>query len=333
LPQPHYSIAGSSFACPGSILKEHKMIWNRLLAIVFCVTMLGLISLEAYFRYAGYGSYPIYDIGDEIKYIPAANQHGNFLNRNAWYFNDRHMGNISNWRREKHPNVLLIGNSIVFGGNPFNHDDKLGPILEKDLGAGYAVWSVAAGNWSNVNEMAYLDRNPDVLQNADTVIFEYMSGGLFAASPWPGDYVFPQHKPLLLTNYIFRKYVLPSLHGFSTTEFDSLPKTGVTDAAQLERFKTLVSSISKDRKVVILLYPPLDELHDRSRWLRETAEVRELCQGSSVTCVDVAQEPAWTENAYSDDGIHPTIAGNIVLASILARVVTNKTVTKMNISD
>jgi len=133
--------------------------------------------------------------GAAREYILAANQHGRFLNRNAWYFNDRHMGNISNWRQEKHPDFLLIGNSIVLGGNPINHDDKLGPLLEKELGAGSTVWSVAAGGWTNVNEMLYLDRNPDVLQNADTVIVEYMGGGLAGANPWPGYYVFPDHKP------------------------------------------------------------------------------------------------------------------------------------------
>jgi hypothetical protein len=124
------------------------------IAVITCAAVLGVISSETYLHFAGFGSYPIYDIDNEIKYIPAANQHGTFINRNAWYFNDRHMGNISNWRQEKHPDILLAGNSIVLGGNPFNHDDKLGPLLEKDLGAATTVWSVAAGGWSNVNDLS-----------------------------------------------------------------------------------------------------------------------------------------------------------------------------------
>jgi lysophospholipase L1-like esterase len=300
------------------------MVCNRpfAIAVVSCAAVFGLISSETYLYYAGYGSYPIYDIDNEIQYIPAANQQGDFLNRNAWYFNDRHMGNNSNWRKEKHPNILLIGNSIVLGGNPFNEDDKLGPILKKDLGAGYTVWSIAAGGWTNVNEMVYLDRNPDVLQNADTVILEYMNGGLAAASPWPGYYVFPDHRPLLLTSYIFRKYVLRAF-GFTIGDFASLPVTGVADAAQLQRFKALISSVSKDRKVVIFMYPTLKELRDRPGWLQTTAQVRDLCQGASLTCIDVAQEPVWIESAYWSDGIHLTVAGNKLLASILARAVTN----------
>ena len=147
------------------------MVRNRgfVLIVIICAALLGLISSEIFLSFAGFGSYPIYDIDNEIKYIPAANQHGRFLNRNAWYFNDRHVGNISNWHQEKHPDFLLIDNSIVLGGNPINHDDKLGPLLEKELGAGSTVWSVATGGWTHVSEMVYLDRNPDVLQNADTV--------------------------------------------------------------------------------------------------------------------------------------------------------------------
>lgn len=302
------------------------MVRNRRLALValICVALVGLIFSEIYLRYAGFGSYPIYGIDDEIKYIPAANQHGNFLNRNSWYFNDRHMGNIFNWCQEKHPNILLIGNSIVLGGNPFTHGDKLGPLLEKDVGAATTVWSVAAGGWSNVNEMVYLDRNPDVLKNADTVIIEYMSGGLTAASPWPGYYVFPDDNTWLLTSYIFRKYVLNALIGSATSDFGSLPVTGVADAAQLQRFKTLISSASKDRNVVIFMYPKRKELRDQPGWLEATAPIRDLCQVNLLICIDVAQEPTWTESAYEADGVHPTVAGNKVLASILARAVTNK---------
>jgi lysophospholipase L1-like esterase len=286
--------------------------------VVLCAVVFGLVSSEWYLYSAGYGSYPIYDVDHEIKYIPAANQHGRFLNRNAWYFNDRHMGNKANWDPAKHPDVLLVGNSIVLGGNPFNHDDKLGPLLEKDLGGGATVWSAAAGGWSNVNEMVYLDRNADVLQNADAVIIEYMEGGLSAPNPWPGYYVFPDRKGLSLTSYAIGKYVVRPLLGRVTTDFGSLPATGATDPAQLLRFKTLVSTIAKDHKLVIFMYPMLKNLRNKPGWLAAIAPIQEICRDFALTCIDVAQEPNWTEGAYSADGVHPTVSGNKTLASILA---------------
>jgi hypothetical protein len=95
----------------------------------------------------------------------------------------------------------LIGDSIVLGGDTFNPEDRLGPLLEKDLGERYTVWSVAANNWSNVNWMTYLDRNADVLHNADAVITEYSEDDLVAPAVWPGYYVYPDHKPWILTGY------------------------------------------------------------------------------------------------------------------------------------
>jgi len=80
------------------------------------------------------------------------NQHGWFRNHDAWFFNNRHMENISNWSPEIHPNLLLIGNSIVLGGDTFKPEDRLWPLLEKDLGGRYTVWPVAANTWTNVNE-------------------------------------------------------------------------------------------------------------------------------------------------------------------------------------
>lgn len=296
------------------------MVRRRLfiLAVVLCAAVFGLVSLEWYLYYAGYGSYPIYDVDNEIKYIPAASQRGSFLNRNDWYFNDRHMGNKSNWDPEKHPNLLLIGNSIVLGGNPFNHDDKLGPLLEKDLDGRFTVWSAAAGGWSNVNEMVYLERNADVLQNAEAVIIEYMEAGLAAPSPWPGFYVFPDYKSSFLTSYAVGKYVIRPLIGRATTEFGALPTTGVTDAAQLQRFKTLVSNIAKDRKLVIFMYPMLKNLRNKPGWDTAIAPIQELCREFSLTCINVAREPTWSNSLYAADGVHPTVAGNKILASILA---------------
>lgn len=294
---------------------------RRLITVSTVVFAFILVTTEMYLRYAGFNSYPIYDIDDDIKYIPSANQQGRFLKRNAWYFNDRNMGNIYNWTAEKHPNLLLIGNSIVLGGNPFHHPDKLGPLLEKDLGGRYIVWSAAAGGWTNVNEMAYLDRNADVLKNADAVVVEYMEGGLSAANAWPGYYVFPDRKPWILAEYIFRRYVLPRLTKAASLDFGSLPRTGASDRAQWQRFEALATNIAKQHKLVIFFYPALDNLKNRSAWQAEIAPIEELCRTISAKCLDIAQAPAWNEKFYSSDGVHPTVEGNKTLASILANAV------------
>jgi hypothetical protein len=106
--------------------------------------------------------------------------------------------------------------------------------------------------------------------------------------------------------------------------------TGVADAAQLQRFKTLISSVSRDRNVVIFMYPTLKDHSDRPGWPEAAAPIGDLCRVNSLTCIDVAREPTWTESAYKGDGVHPTVAGNKVPASILAKAVTNTSATQTN---
>lgn len=295
------------------------MIHRRPIVITVIFFAFLLISAEIYLRYAGFGSYPIYDIDNEIQYIPAANKHGTYRKRDTWFFNNRHMGNILNWSPEIHPNLLLIGNSIVLGGDTFSPEDRLGPLLEKDLGRRYTVWSVAANAWSNVNEMTYLDRNADVLHNADAVIAEYMEDDLIVPAVWPGYYVFPDHKPWILTEYIFIRSVLHHLRRAQAAflNLDSTP-TRVPNEAQLQRFKELVASVAKDHKMVIFIYPMLKNLQNKSEWREVIAPIEGLCRTTMANCVDIGQEPAWNERAYTSDGVHPTVEGDKILASILA---------------
>jgi hypothetical protein len=283
------------------------------------------IGLESYLRWAGFGSYPIYFLDRELKYIPASNQNGVFLNRNRWFFNDRHMGNSDNWTRDKHPDVLLIGNSIVLGGNPFDHNEKLGPLLQKALGDKYSVWSAAAGGWTNVNEMAYLDQNKDVAQNADIVVIEYMAGGLSTPAPWPGYYVFPDRRPVLLSSYIVGKYVLPSLKGrIPVNESGALPPVGEIDQTQLERFTDLLATLVKTSKVIIFFYPTKSELANITAWEKTIEPIVHVCKLLPLTCVDIAEEQSWSAGMYrGDDGVHPTVEGNRHLALIIASAISS----------
>jgi hypothetical protein len=221
-----------------------------------------------------------------------------------------------NWSAEKHPNLVLVGNSIVLGGNRSKHEEKLGALLEKELTGRYIVWPVAAGGWSNVNEMAYLDRNADVLQNADAVIIEFMRAQPYR--PVALYDVFPDERPWLLTAHITREMWLSQLAQKTFRDFGSLPQFGVPDKHELERFRTLVTTIVKERKLVIFRYPTVTNLRNQSQWQRAIAPVMELCRVMAAKCVDIARVPAWNESAYFGDGVHQTAEGNKILASILA---------------
>ena len=174
-------------------------------------SFLALLSLatEAGIRLGGLVDVPTYRVNDTIGYIAAPSQSGDFLDKNTWVFNERSMGIAAHWDASKRPNLLLIGNSIVVGGNHNDQSTKLGPLLQKEVSERWSVWPIAMGGWTNINETAYLESNPDVTAAANVFVWEYMRGGLSRLAPWGGEYVFPQHRPLCATCYVFRRYAVP----------------------------------------------------------------------------------------------------------------------------
>jgi lysophospholipase L1-like esterase len=155
------------------------------------------------------------------------------------------------------------------------------------------------------------------------VITEYSEDDLVAPSVWPKYYVDPDHKPWILKEYIFIRsalYRLRLAQAAFLNNVDSTP-TRMPDEAQLQRFKELVASVAKDHTMVIFIYPTLENLQNKSAWLEVIAPIEGLCRTTMAKCVDIAQEPAWNERAYTSDGIHPTVEGNKILASILVHAV------------
>ncbi len=270
--------------------------------------------------------FPTFLVEDGIEYIPRPNQQGIFLHRNDWVFNDRSMGTKRRWNPAARPNILLIGNSIVYGGDPFAQRDKLGPLIQGKIGDHYSVWPIAAGGWTNVNETVYLKRNPDVARAANYFIWEYMSGGLSGATPWAGEYVWPTSRPLWGGLYTFRRYVVPRIIHRSGSE---LPRTGETSSDNLASFMEEISKLSAaaPKKGILFLYPTKAELLvalTGKEWLPERRELEHAASDYDLKLLDISRAKEWNEALYREDGVHPTVQGNIVLARILSEAVKEK---------
>lgn len=285
-----------------------------------------LILAEIGVRLGGLVDLPTYSTDNEIEYILKPNQSGSFLNKNRWFFNNRSMGIEKNWAPATHPNILLIGNSIVMGGNPFDQPNKLGPLIQQEIGNNYSVWPIAVGGWSDVNEAVYIERNPDVTQAANFFVWEYMFGGLGGANPWAGDYVFPRERPIWATWYVFRRDVLPRLVSLNMNE---LPATGALDKDNLKQFEAAIAKLSsatgRGTPGILFLYPNEAQYLAAKRgeeWLPDRPELERIAQKYGLKIVDISRMPDWNETFYRD-GTHPTVAGNKVLAHILAASITD----------
>ena len=134
--------------------------------------LLGLISslilCEAAVQFFGLVHVSVYEGNNQIGYIPAPNQSGAFMSSHTWRFNEYSMDAGPFQPDSKRFNLLLVGDSLVLGGNPLAERERLGPQLEKLTG--WQVWPISAGSWAMQNELTYMRQHPAILKNMDGML-------------------------------------------------------------------------------------------------------------------------------------------------------------------
>ena len=297
-------------------------LWRATRAVLL---LLALIELAI--RALGVVDFPLYDLDASFGYAPRPTQSGTLLRRNRWVFNDHSMGVDAPWRPGDRIDLLLVGNSIVMGGNPYDQRDKLAPLLQSALSeTTCTVWPVAAGGWSTLNEIGFLERHPDLIQGADYVVWELMPGQMSSVTPWGGETLQPTHAPRWATGYL-------ALKAWRQQFRAQAPLPLVTSdqlSANFERLNQTLSQVSRlgssESRGVLFLYPDREQLvaaRAGHEWVPERSRIERLAQAHSMRLLDVARDPSWTDRLYRDN-VHPTPEGNAVLAKMLARVLVER---------
>lgn len=287
----------------------------RLKRFLLATPILILIALELVARMAGTIDFPLYDANNLVGYVPKANQSGSFLNRNDWAVNDRNMGTRSNWT-DGADDLLLVGDSIVWGGNSYAENDRLGPNLQRlidDQKLSKRVWPISAGSWAVVNETNWLHANPDVFSSAETIVFIFNSKDFGAPSSWADPFTHPREHPYSALAYLAQKYVVES--GERTTP-EPLRVPSIDPVAALA---DVVSSCGCT--VHIWLYPTKDEFlaPDSAGKALEDGFKPFIGQlGASAKIHRVSEITGWAPTLYKDD-IHPTPEGMRILAGAIAK--------------
>src|SRR5690348_9279243 len=86
-----------------------------------------LLLVEGGVRLSRVADVPLYRVDPRLGYIAKPDQAGAVLWTHDWAFNDRSMAVRQPFNGR---GVLLIGDSVVCGGNPFRQADRLGTQLE-----------------------------------------------------------------------------------------------------------------------------------------------------------------------------------------------------------
>ena len=120
-----------------------------------------VVAAEVILRLAGFADYALYRIDSDYEYIYIANQ-------DVKRFGKKLVTNSYSMRSDE-PNpktkskVLGLGDSIINGGQPTDHDDLATTILQNKLSNEFnetvEVLNISAGSWETDNVMAYVNKH------------------------------------------------------------------------------------------------------------------------------------------------------------------------------
>lgn len=286
------------------------------------MVFLTLVLAEVLVQLSGVLDFPVYKADNQIGYIPAPGQSGKFLNSREWEFNAYSM-NAGTFKPDgSRFNVLLVGDSIVLGGNPLAQSERLGPQLEKFTD--WQVWPVSAGSWALQNEFSYLRSHQEILDRIDAVTFVWNSGDFEGPSSWASELTHPLKRPFPGLLYVARKYGFASVQPPQVrAELQVRPRDWGADLHDFSRtFK---------RPIFIFMYPNLDELEHPAK-MNDQLDSRipdlQARLNKNANISRVADSLNWNSGRYRD-GMHPDSQGNSALAKIIVSGMCKKKVEKM----
>lgn len=292
------------------------------ISIILLATLFSLfLIIEVGLRLSGAIDFPLYTIDDNGHYSLSASQQGSFLNKNDWYVNSRGFNNKAEINLNE-PYVMLIGDSVVYGGNPVNYDDRIGTKLSELLRKN--VYVGAVGGWSLFNEMEFIDKNIDVASKADYIFIQYDYGDLwdFAKDFDKNSTTHPSSRPISATYYYLEKIVYPKI--LKINQKSELPQISNEIKRNGPWEKDLLNISNRlNKKIIFVLYPGQDSFQDSSMWSQQTKDIKEFINNNKdkFDYIDIAKSKKWNTNLYRD-GIHPNPAGNLVVAEEISKYIT-----------
>ncbi|HEY9850399.1 MAG TPA: SGNH/GDSL hydrolase family protein [Leptolyngbyaceae cyanobacterium] len=231
--------------------------------------------------------------------------------------------------------ILMVGDSVLNGGNPTDQSQIITELLEKKLTESQhnaEVLNASSGSWGIGNQLGYLREFGTF--NADLVILQIGNHDLTqptSTSKVVGHHLsFPNQRPLLASEEAWNRYIWPNLAGKLGLNFspisDPLPPTSSTPDEQfkqnMESLKQIVMLVrSKNIPVFVLYTPNYDDLLPKHQILKYKPEFFRLLKTWKVPVIDI--QTAWSNlpptivETYYRDWVHLNVPANNAIAKIL----------------
>ena len=287
---------------------------GRKLLILGAVTLAIIAGAEGVQRLrapARTDSLPYYHADNRIGYIPLPNQSGIYRG-GRWVLNELSMGTDRPFAPTAGRDILLVGDSIVFGIN-LRQSDKLGAQLEQATGA--RVWPIGVPSWAFQNELQYLRDHPQVVAGADQIVFVLNGADFDRPTSWKADETHPL--PPRLPRFLLWEAIVRHVRSLTGIRPDPAPVQVSADmrVAPRDNAADLAALVAGAGKPVLLVFYPN----------RAQAEAGDPCgfplpsvaRVAGVATLCIKQDARWSPGLYADY-IHPSRQGSDALAQIIA---------------
>lgn len=230
--------------------------------------------------------------------------------------------------------ILMIGDSVLNGGNPTDQNQTISELLKTRLqNAGYSaeVLNASAGSWGIGNQLSYLiefgifDSDAVILQIGTHDLLQRTSTSeAVGNSPY-----FPDHPPLLAIEEAWSRYVWPSLAAtfqISPAKGRFPPPAPADPQKQFEQNMALLEKMislvrSQNKPVFVLFTSDRQDLVPQTQTPPYKSEFFQFLKALQVPIIDShaawSNLPADTVDRYFRDIVHLNERGNEAIANLL----------------
>lgn len=231
--------------------------------------------------------------------------------------------------------ILMMGDSVLNGGNPTDQTQIISELLKTRLsssGKSVEVLNASAGSWGIGNQLGYL-RKFGIFQS-NTVIVQIGSHDLTqptsTSAPVGHNPSFPDQLPILATQELITRYILPKLF-LSTTSNSSSPTPQVLNREDdkqfqqnMQQLKAIVNLVrAKKIPVFVLFTPNREDLIPTPKTPKYKSQFLQVLKELQVPVFDThiawSSLPTTTVQSFFRDEVHLNEVGHQAAADLISK--------------
>lgn len=277
--------------------------------IVFVIS--ALVIAELFFRWYGLHDYPTYREDPNYEYIHTSNQQ-RVIYRNEFFTNSFGMrsDNIDNKKRK----ILLIGDSVINGGNRNSNKELASSIIQEKLGDSFQVLNISSGSWGPDNGMEFLIKHGNFDADLICLIFNsHDAGDIIDFTPVVGiDPIRPNKNDFFAFISFCKRFLIPKMTSFKKKEaYQFINK----ETHFLNPGWDFFNDYCRKHKIPLLVYLHAEKNEvKKGMYNQEGDKIISFCNRNNIKLV---QDINQLKSNYFSDGIHLNKYGQKMIADIL----------------